>query len=411
MENNTKSHQLFKNYLIGKESIIIISLIDILLLSLIIISLIIIFSPAGIEKTQLFNPDVIKNSAQTIANNCPPINNREECYKKEFTQLVKAKGIFYSQNTLYALQVLDSNLNHCHVLSHHISNVATRLNPSSWKEYTNKVDITTCGAGFFHGILEARIGYDQNFKITKASIDEICNQGKRDFKESTCNHILGHLLLLENEGNIEPSLPICNSLDNPTYQSECLNGVFMEDSFKPMLVEHGLAQIPVRDKIRLEKQEKRCFNYKDIEAQSCWIDMAEIYSEYYNYDTQKVYASCDKAPDPESRNQCYKKTVVHLSVSPNFNSPEKLVGICSPYTKNEADYKTCLSNIIHSLMYYSAKFSDRAEMLCSNVDQKYQNYCFKDFGDNLKINLPDKSQRLEYCSNSPAEYQSLCLGQ
>mgnify|MGYP001599694720 CR=1 FL=1 len=350
----------------------------------------------------------IEQEARKIANVCLATEgDREKCYKEKFTQLLRDKDIFFAQKTLYAIQNIDPKLRHCHVISHEISKAATRQNPSKWRELMERVDVDTCGAGFLHGILEAHTGDEPNFKIDANFINETCYKGQKNFKERTCSHILGHLILLDTEGKIEPALPICGAIDS-SFQLDCYNGIFMEESFKLALAEHGFADIPVRDRERMERQQERCFKYGGTPAVACWTDMAEIFVEYYNYDPVKGYELCNKAPFEAARNHCYLKAVILMAVSPRFDTKEQLLKACSFYTNDENVYKRCTSFIISSLMHYSPKFADRGVKLCSNIADAYGAYCFEELGNKLKMNVSEKGERERLCRGTPEKYKSLC---
>lgn len=336
--------------------------------------------------------------------------NKEKCYKKEFTKLTKDEGIFFAQDTLYALQDFDPQIRHCHVLAHEIARIATIEDPSEWKKLLDKVDLNQCGGGFFHGVLEAHTGSDPSFKITSENIKELC-QGDRiddkEFRVRTCAHILGHLTMVETEGKIEPALSICAELSE-TLAYECYNGVFMEDSFKTSLAVHGLAELPVRDKPRLDRQRARCFNYKGLEASSCWTDMAEIFIEYYDYDPVIAYKLCNEAPEDLSRTSCYKKAVTLMAISPSYDKVERLVGPCKPFLKDDQNFNQCNGYMLAGLLFYSPKFTPRAVSLCSNIPQYHQGSCFKRIGELLEMNVPALPERETLCKNAPDEFKQLC---
>lgn len=357
----------------------------------------------------LQNPQEIKLTAQKIDQGCQS-QSRENCYKNAFTSLVKNKGFIFAEKTLYALQDIDQNLRHCHVLSHHIGNMAVRITPEKWQDLIAEVNVETCGAGFLHGMIEAHVGDNPDFEINKNTINQLCNQDKKDHRERTCHHIMGHLSVIENQGDYEKSLPACEEIDLYINQRECFTGIFMEDSFKLGLVEHGFATLPTRDKERMEKQKKRCFKYSGVVAQSCWIDLAEIFVELYDYNQQSAYNSCNLAPEQEAKKLCYQKAIILMAVSPNYDSKEKLVGECVPFVNNDKDYKQCIYFIVHSLMHYSPKFADRGIKLCNSIESKYKEYCFNELGTTMKMNVFEKNEREKLCSGTPDEYKKLCTG-
>ena len=354
----------------------------------------------------------IEQEAERIVNICSVAKEgRGKCYEKTLVQLTKDKDIFFTQKVLYAIQNIDDidpHVRNCHVLSHEIAEAAARKDPSKWRELMDQVDVSTCGGGFLHGILIVHTGDDPNFKISSSFINQTCYKRQHTFKERTCSHILGHLIALSTEGKIDPGLEICEKT-HPSFSDDCYNGVFMEESFKLILVDHGLAKLPVRDEKRMITQEKRCLKYTGRPGVACWTDMAEIFVEFYNYDAAKTYESCNRAPEESERKECYLKGVILMAVSPNYNSEDNLLSACVPYTLDEELYSQCTNYIISSLMAHSASYADRGIKLCTNVDIKYRETCFNDLGEKLAINTHQRSDREELCRGTPEKYKSLCV--
>ena len=348
-----------------------------------------------------------KIAAQNITKTCAQ-TDREKCYVGQFTSITRSKGLEFAQKTLYDAQDIDPKLRDCHVLSHKISDAATQQHPEAWRDLIERADIETCGGGFLHGVIETHIGYDPKFTLNRETIADICNQGKRDYKERSCSHIMGHLLLVDANAKVDPALSICNQIVDPTMNRECATGVFMEDSFKTILADHGLAQIPVRDKARMDRQTSRCLNYQGLAGEGCWVDLAEIFAEFYNFDPPKVYESCYSAPTKSEAQQCYMKAVILMADSANFDSSSNLLAECTPYTSDTLLYKQCTDFIVSSLMHYSPKFTNRGVALCSNIGAEFQEYCFRDLGQQLKVTTPALSDRQELCTGTPEKYLNLC---
>jgi len=355
------------------------------------------------------NHPLIKTEAKRIYEDCRYGGEREECYKKEFEPVTKTSGLFFSEHTLYAMQDLDPQLRHCHVLSHAIAQMATRNQPKRWQELLNSVNVDSCGAGFFHGILEAHAGDNPDFEINSDTIEEICVNGTMDFKSRTCAHIFGHLALIEWYGNVDEALPICRGLRQELAQ-ECGTGVFMEDSFQPGLFEHGMVpQLPVRDKARLDRQKARCFNYSHTEGRACWTDLAEIFVEYNNYEPAPAYKECYSAPTKPEGDACYFKAVILMAVSPAYDQPGKMVAPCKFFQDEEAKYNHCVNFMISSLMYYSPKFANRGIELCANIPKKSQAGCFEELGQLLKQRVSAVADREDLCRGTPAEFMDVCV--
>lgn len=390
----------------------VLIILNIIILCLIVGLIVVTIKPEitqGFRNSSEQNPSLIKEVAEKIYNSCL-YQEREKCYKKEFEKPTKEKGLLFSEKVLYSLQNLDPQLRHCHVLSHAISQIATRNQPKKWMELLQIVDVSTCGAGFFHGILEAHVGDDPNFEINPETIKEICvPDNTMDFKARTCAHILGHLVLVENRGKVDEGLVTCRDLPNEL-ALECGTGVFMEDSFKTGLFEHDLVDsLPVRDKERLDRQTKRCRKYSGTEGVACWTDLAELIVEYYNYDPKPSFSGCYSAPTKAEGDACYLKGVILMAVSPKYDEKEKLTSACMPFKDDRGYFERCVNFMVSSLMYYSPKFIDRGNTLCSNIPENHKGKCFKELGRMLQMNVKSVEDRREFCKVIPEKYMSDCL--
>lgn len=347
--------------------------------------------------------------AKEFVAGCKSAISKEDCYVSNFAKKYSFTDLKKVQDVLYSIQDLDPSTRNCHLLVHRIVKELVKNHSSDWVKLAKQVDPNACGGAFIHGILEARLSDDPSFGISEKMIREVCGLDSDESSDRAiaCAHMFGHLILVEKEGSIDQSLPICGKL-NPTSKVECDSGIFMEDSFRIILSDHGLAPVPVKDEKRMIQQTQRCLNYKDEAGLACWTDLAEIYDEFYNYDMDKVYQKCNLAPEEGERQRCYLKAVVLSSISPSFNEGSKLVSQCDVYA--ESDLKEqCIKMVIGSLIHFSPKFSDRAKATCEEADSKYQKACFDEFNRLLKTIVNDKQRRAEFCEFLPQKLKESCL--
>lgn len=352
-----------------------------------------------------------KLAAKKIIDECPPSQDREKCYAKKFEPVIENEGLIFAQQTLYALADFDPQERSCHVMAHEISKIATRKKIDNWKDYFYQVDMDTCGGGFMHGVLEAYIGAHPEVDISGQLITGICGTDHNKSRDRSCAHILGHLILVQEQNNIQKSLPICGQLQDPTLGEECYTGIFMEDSFKTILADHGLDSIPVRNKERMDRQTNRCHDYSGIMANACWVDLAEIFVEYYNFDPQKSYASCNLAPEETARSKCYLKAATLMAISPNYDSASAMTGICKPLESGNIEiYRQCVSFALAGLTHYSTDFTQRGVLLCSNILQSEREGCFHELSSQLKETNQQPEVRMKTCLGAPEQYMNICTG-
>ena len=138
--------------------------------------------------------------AEKIAKACRELENRENCYAKAFENLTKVNDWSYSFAVLRELQAIDPEARGCHFISHSISYAETRKDPSRWREIMNAAP-QDCSYGASHGALEVYASTFPDGKLPKSEIPSLCNNPDTN----NCTHILGHLLLVMNENDIDDS--------------------------------------------------------------------------------------------------------------------------------------------------------------------------------------------------------------
>ena len=392
----------------------LIFLVDFLLLALLISSFYLVNKmPNQVDgEGDLKSNEEFKQEAERIAVNCMG-KGGWECYKQAFSELTEKNGLTFTEQVLYAIQDVDPFLRNCHILAHSISQAATRKEPSRWKELLEQVNIYSCGGGFLHGVLETHMSSEPGFTITADFINNLCSNLSADEKKRMCSHGLGHLILLEKEGDLSSALPVCSGVkqDSTGMAVDCFIGLFMEDHQKLALSEHEIAKAPIFDDQYVQKLEKGCFSYDGIAAVACWNEMSEIYGKSYGFDPALIYQKCSQAPQEQERNRCFLKGVALMSVDYSFSTKNKLLSICQPYNQagQEDGYKVCLNYVVTSLMYYSPLYIDRGIVLCSNVSDQFQENCFKDLGNQLKRNIHKQKDRETLCKGGPEKYKHYCI--
>ena len=336
---------------------------------LILVSAVLIIIPS-LRKTNL---DLIKLQANKLALACQKSRSYENCYEKQFTYLTQKNDIFFSQKVLYKLWDIDSRTYTCHTIAHRISLAQVRKDPTSWRKILNSIDPQSCSGGFYHGILEGHAGFEPNFELNGAQIDKLCSDKGSVYNEGSCIHILGHILMVQFNGEIPKAIEVCKHVSiSPSDQ--CYSGVFMENMTKQNLSEHGIAKPFKWTTDSLEGMEKLCFQYKEDAAYGCWGEMGHMYAAVYNDDPQKVLNDCLVAPDKKFTTNCYLHAVAKISVTSSNQSD--INSMCDVY-KESPNFDSCVNRVISSLLQTSSNFYERGEKFCQSLPEESRVNCFK----------------------------------
>ncbi len=163
-----------------------------------------------------------------------------ECFKKYFSDFTYKHG---RENTILAFQNLtqkdDSLIEHCHYIMHGVGH-GTLLNLQ--KNIVSAFSLSlesplmstlppTCGSGYFHGLIEEYVGTTTEINIMKNKLISICMNSNviKNNNQIDCYHGIGHAVFLYLEGNVKPSLNLCEDITrDEKMQSMCRTGVFME---------------------------------------------------------------------------------------------------------------------------------------------------------------------------------------
>ncbi|OGZ44906.1 MAG: hypothetical protein A3C84_00965 [Candidatus Ryanbacteria bacterium RIFCSPHIGHO2_02_FULL_48_12] len=337
-------------------------------------------------------------------------NGWDACYKKELEQVTTRGGMQYGELVLTNLQDIDPAARDCHVLAHAISRAAVRKDPADWKNLLNEADAASCGSGYLHGVLEAHVWDDPEFKLTPAFVDEACRSRKDFYDQRMCFHFMGHLFLVDEEGKVPPALVSCQEIPEDQFRFECYDGLFMEHNQKLALADHGMEPLPNITPQYLEQLRAHCLSYDGQKSLACWQEMAEMYAKLYEYDPIKVFENCYTAPTDQERKICYFKGIVVTSIYALSDTPDRLLSICKPYDADEGTYKMCTEYIIATFMHYSSKYTPRAVTLCTHVTDARRQSCFHELGKQLQSIVPQRAEREGLCVEVSDNYRPLCVG-
>ena len=262
--------------------------------------------------------------------------------------------------------------------------------------------------GCIHGFFEvALIEVDDQVAATRA----ICERMPEEtpFKEKWyCYHGAGHVFMMNNAYNLNSSIELCLSLNEP-WPEPCWQGVFMENILKwsHKLESNFREGDPLYPCTIVDNRFKpQCYlnhyiyltgNYSDS-----WNDLIEVcfyagdFAEYC-LASLAVYISNDYAAGTYDE---------EFGIADQSHT-EKIVFLCSRFPEKYVE--SCHENVIAAILNDDSGDLARVSTLCGHVWESRKRACFGSIGLYLPNLVPDKEQRAEACSIVPTKYHEECM--
>jgi len=342
------------------------------------LSVIIVLEFFSLYRPFQFNSINPISKAAEIKNKCEDSNQSEKCFTEQFYRLTKETDFHHAISTLDELNNIEPKSLGCHLIAHGIAIAQTEKNITGWQELLKKVDINQCSGGYVHGIIEARLKNDGKFKIDNNSVREICTDVvssiKGEYGELNCAHILGHLALLQEKGNIKNTVEICSSLTDKL-QFDCQTGLFMENLTRDNLITHLDFNDLIWDEKAANEIENLCSTFSGLPAMACWQEISHIYAAI-NPDPYEVFQKCNSAPLTKFIDSCYFHVTSFIVSKINENSFGR---VCEMYSNDKGKYKDCVRHIIFGLLSSSDHFKEIAGKFCEAQDgDSDTKFCMKE---------------------------------
>lgn len=307
--------------------------------------------------------------AKIIFDDCKEKRDKKECYLGKFSKL--GNDIAFNKLVLTELQIFDKTALDCHIIAHKIGIVAVNKNPENWRKLLqDNADYNQCLGGYAHGIIEGFF-YRENKKLDANLIEELCNSELENIR-TNCLHIIGHLLLLQEKGDIKKALLICDKLfDN----YECYLGVFMEYTTRFGLIDHKIAEAMDVNEKTINELESFCETLNTIAQKACASEMGRLYRIYHKGNFSKNIDSCFEMGGLENIKSCINFSLV--SKLGSEISYAKIIETCSYFSESKIYSKE--QCILVSLSYVrtvrnNIEFNNIA-LLCQDRSIKRKRIC------------------------------------
>lgn len=312
-------------------------------------------------------------AAERTYKNCLPEKGNENCYAKQFTPLAREQGSNYAFQTLFVLQQKDTKAIGCHLIAHGIGLGTYEHDPSNWQNDIRSIN-PSCSYGAIHGILENYVASLPGGTLTKEMVPDICGENPR----ADCNHIIGHLILVQTEAKIDDALDVCDVFKSDSVQlGHCYTGVFMEYQTALNLISHGLAPQSWLDwPARVPELERICRTYDNDKAIACWKEIVHAAAVKYNNNAANVFALCDSAPIARASYECKNHSVGILAATYNFEYA-KTRAICEAKQNDPNFVGQCYLMLASSTLstINTPETKQATRQFCSSLKKEYQDPC------------------------------------
>ena len=296
---------------------------------------------------------------------------KDNCYAEEFKKLAEQNGPDFSFKVLDNLQRIDADAIGCHLIAHGIGTGSYKREPNNWRVLIQNIN-SSCSYGAPHGVLESYVLTLPEKSLSREVIPTICGEAPR----ADCNHIIGHLLLVQTDADVNKALDLCEVFTNSTQNNFCISGVFMEYQTAINLVAHDLApESWLNWPPRLGKLEKLCRSYNGKYAEGCWEEIVHVALVKFNNDAKTIFDFCSTAQVPNGAKRCKRHSIGIIGASRNFNLAS-LKSICSLPQKDDPSFKEeCYRALVASALSTIPSAVPEAMSFCNSLEQEFKQSC------------------------------------
>ncbi len=375
-----------------------------------LISTITIFLMIGIYILNIQSKITIntETEAEKFTKLCEGVFDFRRCYTPLFKNLSNTGSIDEVLETLLKTQSIDSRAKNCHYLAHEIVAILIKRFPEQWVKRLNTLDLNWCSTGFLHGTMIKLNLEKGDFQSQVNGMDEFCKniiavQSDKRQMDDSCYHATGHVFLIENGGNIEESLKVCNLFDGVKKRQDCAIGLFMETVQRDALVEHGLKEKNTWSWDELEKQESLCRQYDTVTARACWMEIWPLYKanawriSKETGNLNALFSLCGRTGETKAQDRCYQYGIY-------TTTDNGLAFLTQSEKEHSCDvYKNDRLRLTECIMYIGTEFirsnaiaeTSTVSAVCTNAVNSDQQKCCQYFKADSKQQLQKSISEIE----------------
>jgi hypothetical protein len=334
----------------------------------------------------------------------PDVTKLEDC-DGSFVCLEQAFGnVAYSRGPKTALALFERRIAEdenvaadCHRISHWIGSASlARFRGSIAKTFAQ--GSPTCGAGYYHGILERSFaGITSKAELARLARSLCAGQGlrRRGYFDRQCQHGLGHGLMIQTGYDLPTALSLCAGLATRWDHLTCSNGVFMENTntsfgFRSRWIDDDDPLYP-------------CYELDSLDRRHCFARVSTRVLQATGNDFEEAAAACSRLA-PRWARHCFRgfgRDAVDVR-----DGPAKPLARCGLAAGWEGD---CLFGAARWVMDRAASTGARGALaLCTGAPSAFRSECFRGIGGVLGLLNRSNEARRRACARMTRRYVDAC---
>jgi hypothetical protein len=285
----------------------------------------------------------------------------------------------------------------CHRISHWIGSAAlARFAGSVARTFAQGAP--TCGAGYYHGILErAFAGVRSQTQLAKLARSLCLGQGlrRRGYFDRQCQHGLGHGLMIQTGYDLPTALSLCAGLATRWDHLTCSNGVFMENSNTSF----GVRSRWIDDSDPLYP----CDEVASLDRRHCFARVSTRVLQATGSDFQQAASTCSRLA-PRWARYCFRgfgRDAVDVR-----GGPARTLQRCRLAGPRQGD---CLFGAARWVMDRAGSDGTRGAIaLCSRAPSMFRSECFRGLGGVVGLLNATDATRRRACVALTRRYADAC---
>jgi hypothetical protein len=267
-----------------------------------------------------------------------------ECLDKLFRTALKNHSTAETLELIRRFEIEDPDLRRdCHPVVHAIGRETFQLKGNIHDSFT--ACDQTCHSGCYHGSVERFLRgneiYSQTYRHPsqaelKQKAAAACEPNTPVRFRYQCLHGLGHAILFFSRYELQPSLDICDALDEDWSRSSCYGGVFMEN------VSNATNE---KKNFSLTDYHAPCNQLADKYRQDCYIMQTSRMAEM-GLSTERMLEECAKAGD--YRVACTLSIGRDLSNEARVGHPGTVARKCE--LVHDSSRRACMQGVVYALV-------------------------------------------------------------